>query len=126
MSPEPKDYIEKASVDWKLITLMRSNDYVPYEGMCFHCQQYLEKVLKAKLLELGIDPPWTHDLVKLAEMLPRSKTAETIAKKATIFQTYGVDIRYPSLVPSHAPSEEEAIEAYDVAVEIFTMIHEKL
>jgi len=31
MSPEPKDYLEKASIDWELIVLMKSNEYMPYE-----------------------------------------------------------------------------------------------
>jgi HEPN domain-containing protein len=122
MSPESKDYIEKASIDWEIIVLMRSNNYRPYGGMCFHCQQYLEKLLKAKLLDCGIVPPWTHDLVKLAEMLPHSENSVKIAKKAALFQTYGVDIRYPPIVPACAISEEEAVEAYDTALEIAAMI----
>jgi len=84
---------------------MRTNNYRPYGGMCFHCQQYIEKLLKAKLLDLGIVPPWTHDLVKLAEMLPQSKISEKIAKKVTLFQSYGVDIRYPPLIPVSEISE---------------------
>ncbi|MCL1810987.1 MAG: HEPN domain-containing protein [Methanomassiliicoccaceae archaeon] len=83
-------------------------------------------MLKAKLLEYGVDPPWTHDLVKLAEMLPHSEITEKIARKATLFQTYGVEIRYPSIVPTCALSEEEAVEAYDTAMEIATMIQENL
>jgi len=51
MSPEPADYLEKAQTDWNVIELIRSNGYRPYGGMCFHCQQYLEKLLKAKLLD---------------------------------------------------------------------------
>jgi len=126
MSPESKDYIEKALIDWELIMLMRSNGYMPYGGMCFHCQQYLEKLLKAKLLEYDIVPPWTHDLVKLAEMLPHSEISGKIANKVTIFQTYGVEIRYPPIVPTCALSEDEAVEAYEIALEIATMIRDKL
>lgn len=83
-------------------------------------------MLKAKLLECGVDPPRTHDLVILAEMLPHSDITEIIAKKVTLFLTYGVEIRYPSIVPASAISEEEAVEAYDTTLEIAAMIHEEL
>lgn len=59
-------------------------------------------------------------------MLPHSEICEKIAKRVTLFQTYGVEIRYPSLIPTSAISEEEAIEAYDSALEIATMIHDEL
>jgi HEPN domain-containing protein len=40
-----------------------------YSPCLFHCQQMVEKVLKAGLAEAGIEVPKTHDLVGLANRL---------------------------------------------------------
>ena len=36
---------------------------VPHEIVCFHCQQFAEKYLKAFLVSKGQEPPYIHDLV---------------------------------------------------------------
>jgi HEPN domain-containing protein len=49
--------------------------------MCFHSQQYVEKHIKAKLLELGITPPKIHMLLALSKLLPPSDDSERILNK---------------------------------------------
>jgi HEPN domain-containing protein/predicted nucleotidyltransferase len=39
---------------------------------CFHAQQAAEKSLKAALVAEGIDPPRSHDLTKLRDLLPET------------------------------------------------------
>ena len=52
---------------------------IPYDTVCFHCQQAAEKLLKAYLIGNGHAPPITHDLfLALEKILP--KRYENIAK----------------------------------------------
>ncbi len=40
-------------------------DYTPCNVVCYHAQQYAEKIVKAKILELGGDFDYVHDIVVL-------------------------------------------------------------
>ena len=42
---------------------------VIFDSVCFHAQQCAEKYLKARLQDLGIIVPKTHDLTQLLELL---------------------------------------------------------
>ena len=66
MKPVTREWVKKAENDFKVATqiLRRRKDVVP-DAACFHCQQCVEKYLKARLLEAGILFPRTHDLLQL-------------------------------------------------------------
>lgn len=55
--------------------LWHRNDYLndidpkPFEIICYHCQQAIEKMLKGVLLSKGVGIKKTYDLGLLAEML---------------------------------------------------------
>ncbi|SHJ42520.1 HEPN domain-containing protein [Hymenobacter daecheongensis DSM 21074] len=51
--------------------LLRHSPHL-YEVVGFHCQQAVEKLLKAALVGAHVAFPCTHDLVRLAELLPVS------------------------------------------------------
>ncbi len=40
---------------------------IPFDTVCFHCQQAAEKVLKAYLVAQGKAYPTTHDLLHILE-----------------------------------------------------------
>jgi HEPN domain-containing protein len=40
---------------------------IPFDTVCFHCQQAAEKLLKAYLAANGQTPPATHDLMLVLE-----------------------------------------------------------
>ena len=66
MKPQTSEWVEKAEGDWNMARqLKRVRKDVNYDGVCFHCQQSVEKYLKARLEEAGISFPRTHDLIKL-------------------------------------------------------------
>jgi len=106
---------KKAADDWESMELYRMNGYAPYGPMCFHSQQYVEKSIKAKLLDLGIIPPKIHSLLALSKLLPSSDIRERILDKVIVLEPYAVDVRYPDMLVNATPSEEEAVEAYDIA-----------
>ena len=89
-------------------------DKVPYDTVCFHCQQAAEKILKAYLVAKGMQPRFTHDLLLLLEgTLFCCADAESLRDDLALLMPYAVEVRYPDdlFVPTH----EEAIEARQAA-----------
>jgi HEPN domain-containing protein len=66
MKPRTAEWVEKAEGDWNAARqLNRVRKDPNYDSVCFHCQQSVEKYLKARLEEAGVNFPKTHDLIKL-------------------------------------------------------------
>lgn len=83
---------------------------VPYDTVCFHCQQAAEKLLKAFLAARGEPPPMTHDLFLVLENVsPLNSHAGQLGDDLAILMPYAVEVRYPD--ESHMPSEQDAREA---------------
>ena len=52
---------------------------VPYDTVCFHCQQAAEKLLKGFLVAHGIEYPITHNLFAILEkVLECDSSAESL------------------------------------------------
>jgi HEPN domain-containing protein len=85
-------------------------EYVPYDTVCFHCQQAAEKLLKAFLAGHGEPPPRTHDLLLLLECVTRlTVEVERIRDALVHLQPYAVEARYPD--GEFMPSKDDALEA---------------
>ena len=64
-----QEWIEKADKDLAVALHTAKTLWpTPLEIVCFHCQQFVEKYLKGFLVSKGQEPPYTHDLVKLASL----------------------------------------------------------
>lgn len=94
-----KEWIIKADHDLgsaKLIFL-HIPDY--FDTIAFHCQQAVEKYLKAILVFYNIEFQRTHNLVYLLELLSRSiNIDEETFDKAIILNGFSVKIRYPDRI----------------------------
>ncbi len=89
-------------------------DNVPRDVVCFHCQQAVEKLLKAYLVAAGRSLPRTHDLLLLLEEVLRiSPSAEVLRDQLALLMPYVVEIRYPD--EWFEPSAEDAAEARNAA-----------
>ena len=82
--------------------------------IAFHCQQTVEKYLKAFMVRHQIDFPKTHDIGKLltgvaAIDLPLA----TALQEADVLTPFGVEVRYPSDAPELLPGAEG--DAVDIA-----------
>lgn len=82
---------------------------IPWDTVCFHAQQAVEKLLKAFLISRGRDLRRTHDLVALltdcVELDPRLANLEEDCRNLTYF---AVSARYPDDV--YEPSEQDGRE----------------
>ena len=80
----------------------------------FHCQQAVEKCLKAFLVRHQIEFPKTHDIARLLDRVAtvNANTAELL-RDADALTPFGVEVRYPSDAPELLPGGET--EAIDIA-----------
>jgi len=93
------------------------SEVVPYDTVCFHCQQGAEKLLKDYLVARGVQPPFTHDLLLLLEeILPYCPDAETLRDDLASLMPYAVGVRYPDelFLPTHEDASEARQAAQDV------------
>jgi len=76
--------------------ILRRRKDVVADAACFHCQQCVEKYLKARLIEAGIAFPLTHDLLRLLnECVQVEPLWSAHAKTVDRMSNYAVDFRYP-------------------------------
>jgi HEPN domain-containing protein len=65
---------------------------------CFHCQQAVEKFLKALLQELGAAVPRTHELEHLLDLLlPHDATLAALRRGVASLTKFAVEYRYPGM-----------------------------
>ena len=76
----------------------------------FHCQQAVEKAIKALLVLHQIDFPRTHDLQELLDLLPESqvRTDAWAGEASEFLARFAVETRYPP-GEATAPEAERAL-----------------
>lgn len=69
MKAATRDWVQKAEHDFlAALDLGRRRKLPLHDMVCFHCQQAVEKYLKARLEEAAIHFPKTHDLESLLHL----------------------------------------------------------
>jgi HEPN domain-containing protein len=63
-----RQWLARARADWETVNVLIGNADSPHESIAFHCQQYVEKLLKAFLTMQGIEAPRTHDVRRLVQL----------------------------------------------------------
>ena len=107
MKPQTAEWVEKAEGDWNAANqLNRVRKDPNYDSVCFHCQQSVEKYLKARLEEAGVNFPKTHDLIKLLG-LAITVEPQWVALHPFIatLNPYAVGYRYPGLTATKADAK---------------------
>lgn len=93
--------------------------------ICFHCQQAVEKYLKAYLVYLNIIFKKTHSLSYLLDLINEmDKVSGQMYSMTEVLESYAVEMRYPD--DWYEPTEEEAKEAYSIAMKIRRYIFKKI
>jgi HEPN domain-containing protein len=76
------------------ITYLHIPEYL--DTITFHCQQAVEKYLKAYLIFISIDFKYTHDLIYLLELITQKDSDfNSFFSKVSELQGYAVEVRYP-------------------------------
>ena len=114
-----KEWMEFAEMDFLTAKHLCGHMYPkPFEIICYHCQQAIEKLLKGVLISKDVTIKKTHDLGLLAEMLQEYTEAdEKYLEMCDDLTQYGVKIRYPQelfIEEYHVKKAlEETQELYD-------------
>ena len=89
-----------------------------YEDLCFHAQQAVEKAVKALLIRLGMEFPYTNDVAFLLTLL--AKAGQEIperVRQAAGLSRFAVFTRYPGLAEPVGRNEyEEAVRTTEEVV----------
>jgi HEPN domain-containing protein len=92
-----REWVRKAEEDFSVAAgLSRRRKNRAPNVQSFHCQQCVEKYLKARLVEAGALPPKTHDLPQLLQMaLPHEPMWAAFMPAAKYLAQFAVVFRYP-------------------------------
>lgn len=109
---DPREWINRAYSNLIQANIERQGIYL--EDLCFQAQQAAEKALKALLLHLNVDFPYTHSLAVLISLLEQAgyQVPDRIRESAKLTD-YAVAARYPGL--DDIVEWEEYLEALDLA-----------
>ena len=105
------------------VTYIHIPEYL--DTVTFHCQQAIEKYLKAYLIYLSVEFKYTHDLVYLLNRInQKDNDFETYYKSLSEIQGYAVEVRYPD--ESVYLSNDKVEKALDVAKQVRNQILSKM
>ena len=105
---DPREWMRRANNN-----LLRATTLIPgadiFEDMCFDAQQAAEKAIKARLIALDVEFPYTHDIKELLQCLETAgDTIPDDVRAATMLTEYASVTRYPWC---GAPVTEEKYQA---------------
>jgi HEPN domain-containing protein len=129
MKKQVEYWILLAGKDLDAAEVIYGNDYSLTNIVAFHCQQAIEKYLKAYLIEKDVHFIKTHDLIKLNGLVKGIKDLGIDEKKLVIINEVYIESRYPGelgLLPGGIPTNKQAEEFIGYAKEIKTIINQEL
>jgi HEPN domain-containing protein len=117
---EVRSWLEKAGHDrWAVETFLK-DPHAPTDVAAFHCQQAVEKLLKAYLVYRRHAFEKTHDLVELvAQCAGHDPGFAALQPQVEPLSPYAVRFRYPG--PTDPPPERVR-EALRVVHEVWTFV----
>lgn len=114
-----KQWMLKAENDLLNVSNNLHADQTPWDTVCFHCQQAVEKYIKAVLIVHEQEIPRTHDLEHLCNLV-QSWTPEVEEHRNELrwLTAYAIISRYPVEIEDVPPNEKEGNRAYQLAKSI--------
>lgn len=112
-------WISKAESDIKNIenNFKFQDEEIPIDTVCFHCQQAVEKYLKAYLISKETEFPYTHNLGTLVHIAEQFDPEFIhIKEMAEILSPFAVEIRYPD--DSDPPTISDCKDFYQITKDI--------
>lgn len=127
MNQETKQYIRqwllKASEDLIVIDKLTQFEVIATSAVCFHCQQVVEKYLKAYLIAKGVEIRKTHNIEFLLAQCEEFDPQFSLIDPKNL-SDYGVEVRYPG--DFYSPTIEETLEHKKIALEVIELVDNKL
>ena len=125
MKAATRDWVRKAESDFlAAIALSRRRKVPLHDQVCFHCQQSVEKYLKARLEEAGIASPKTHDLERLLALVTAVEPCWTSLRLHMKRLTdYAVNFRYPGDEATSLEAKKAVSDCRAVRKEVRLALH---
>lgn len=123
MKEEVNSWLAKARQDIQNVELILKHEGGLYDTVCFHSQQYIEKLLKAYLIKNSFEVGKTHNLIFLLKQCSESDTKFLNWKdQCEKLNAYAIHYRYPG----EDADKDDALDSYHLAVDLAKFILEKL
>ena len=93
---EVEEWIKYGNMDFESASYLLNMKPLPYEIICYHCQQAVEKYIKAYIVSCDEELTKIHDLIELNKICKKYNVKfEAIDKMCSELNNYSVIIRYP-------------------------------
>jgi HEPN domain-containing protein len=124
VSETVKEWMAKAEGDFTVASReMRARKSPNYDAVCFHCQQCIEKLMKALLIHHGVTPPKTHTLLTLDELLaPVCPGWTWPADDLRFLSRAAVFSRYPGESAEKSDARDSLILAKRIRVKLLLLL----
>jgi len=125
MKRQVEDWMLLADKDLCVAEIILNHEYPLTNIVAFHCQQTIEKYMKAFLIEKDIPIIKTHDLIRLNAMIKEIIDLGIDEEKLILINEAYIESRYPGefgLMPDGIPSKEQAKEFITYSKEIKAII----
>jgi HEPN domain-containing protein len=108
------EWIQIAEDDFYSAQVLNEAVRKPYEIICYHCAQAVEKYLKGFLTYNGIIPEKTHNLLFLLELcIEKDNNFENIRTECSLLNKFTNEIRYPHRIEIKEEDVNYSISAVD-------------
>jgi HEPN domain-containing protein len=128
MKKQAEDWVFFADKDLQAAEIIINDEYPLTNIAAFHCQQAIEKYLKAYIIEKKGALTRIHDLIKLNAIVNEIKNLDIDEKKLIVLNEVYLDSRYPGdlgLMPDGMPTNDQAKEFIEFVNEIkITIVNE--
>ena len=94
------------------------SDALEARHVCFFAQQAAEKALKSLLVYSDIDPPHTHDLNAVLQIMPDTWHVDLEEAELRALSQWAVESRYPVVPDPTADQAQEALRQATPIVEV--------
>lgn len=126
MNVRAREWLEKAEADLQAVALLLTFETYPSAVVAFHCQQAVEKSLKAFLVAHDVPFLFRHDLGYLLDLcLNIDPTCAVLEAHIAGLTPYAVEMRYPADLPLR-PTPKQVQGFYHQAQAAYTFIQERL
>lgn len=121
---EVRRWLVKARHDWTAATKIFTPDCDETDVAAFHCQQAVEKTLKAYLVSKNVEFEKVHDLGHLLDHCAKmDRDFESLREAVEPLTLYAVAFRYPG--PAE-PSAEDVEKALQVVETVWRFVADRL
>ena len=120
-----KEWVRKAEHDLGMAELALENKPDYTDSICFHCQQTVEKYLKAYLVFLDVRFEKKHSLSYLLDLInEKEEVSDEFYEMVEKLEGYAIETRYPD--DWFEPTLEEAKEAHEIAKKVKEFVLNKI